>query len=147
MPSALSQDEVAAIRAKYEGQRRALEQQRDSEAQRKTREEQKIRAQYRASLERLDQEERAEKAKTQTAISEIRARYAQQYQAIRESDSELVHYTASKLREIDGKIGEARKKFFGLNWRRERLRRQLRPYAGIRFLNYVKRVFFGSQAG
>jgi len=146
MPSALSHIEAAAIRANYEGQRRALEQQRDSEVQRQRREEDNIRAQHRPLLEQLDQEEKAANARTQTAISEVRARYAQQYHAIRESDSKLAHDTASKLREIDGKIGEARRKLFGLHWRKERLRRQLSPYVGIRFPKYVKRVFFGSQA-
>jgi hypothetical protein len=146
MPSALSHIEVAAIRANYEGQRRALEQQRDSEVQRQTREEGNIRAQHRPLLEQLDQEEKAASARTRTAISEVRARYARQYHAIRESDSKLAHDTASKLREIDGKIYEARKKLFGLHWGKERLRRQLGPYAGVRFPKYVKRVFFGSQA-
>jgi hypothetical protein len=146
MPSSLSHIEAAAIRANYEGQRRALEQQRDSEVQRQRREEDNIRAQHRPLLEQLDQEEKAANARTQTAISEVRARYAQQYHAIRESDSKLAHDTASKLREIDGKIGEARRKLFGLHWRQERLRRQLSQYVGIRFPKYVKRVFFGSQA-
>jgi DNA-binding helix-hairpin-helix protein with protein kinase domain len=146
MPSALSHIEAAAIRANYEGQRRALEQQRDSEVQRQRREEDNIRAQHRPLLEQLDQEEKAANARTQTAISEIRARYAQQYRAIRESDSKLAHDTASKLREIDGKIGEACKKLSGLQWRKEKLRRQLSPYAGIQFPKYVKRVFIGSQA-
>jgi hypothetical protein len=146
MPSALSHSEAAAIRAKYEGQRRALEQQRDSEVQRQRREEDNIRAHYRPLLEQLDQEEKAAKARTQTAISEVRARYAPQYDAIRESDSKLAHDTAFKLREIAGKIYEARKKLSGLHWEKERLRRQLGPYAGIQFPKYVQRVFFGSQA-
>ena len=146
MPSALSHGEAATIRAKYEGQRRTLELRRGSEQQRQRREEDNIRAQHRPLLEQLDQEEKAANARTQTAISEVRARYAQQYHAIRESDSKLAHDTASKLREIDGKIGEARRKLFGLHWGKERLRRQLSPYVGIRFPKYVKRVFFGSQA-
>ncbi|KXB96878.1 MAG: hypothetical protein AA908_09760 [Chlorobi bacterium NICIL-2] len=146
MPSALSPSEVSTIRSKYEGLRRTLEQQRDWEQERQKKEEENVRAQYRPLLDRLDQEEKAANAKTQVAISEVRARYAQRYQAIRDRGSKLAHDTASKLREIDGKIGEARKKLFGLHWEKEKLRRQLKPYVGIRFRKYVKRVFMDSRA-
>jgi hypothetical protein len=146
MPSALSQSEAAAIRAKYEGQRRALEDQRDREQRRQREEEAKIRAQYRPLLQRLDEEENDAKAKTQAAMSEIRARYAQQYRAIRETLSKLSDDTASKFREVDVRIAEGRKKLFSLHWEKEKLRRQLKPYEDIRFSKYVKRVFFGSKA-
>jgi len=146
MPSALSQSEAAAIRAKYEGQRRALEDQRDREQRRQRDEEERIRAQYRPLLQRLNEEENDANAKTQAAISEIRARYARQYRAIRETLSKLSDDTASKLREADARIAEARKKLFSLHWEKEKLRRQLKPYEEIRFSKYLKRVFFGSQA-
>ncbi|MCL6512267.1 MAG: hypothetical protein K6U78_16465 [Anaerolineae bacterium] len=146
MPSALSQSEAAAIRAKYEGQRRALEDQRDREQRRQRDEEERIRAQYCPLLQRLNEEENDANAKTQAAISEIRARYARQYRAIRETLSKLSDDTASKLREADARIAEARKKLFSLHWEKEKLRRQLKPYEEIRFSKYLKRVFFGSQA-
>jgi hypothetical protein len=145
MPSALSQSEAAAIRAKYEGQRRALEDQRDREQRRQRDEEEKIRAQYRPLSERLNEEENDANAKTQAAISEIRARYAQQYRAIRETLSKLSDDTASKFREVDARIAESRKKLFSLHWEKEKLRRQLKPYEGIRFSKYVTQVFFGSK--
>lgn len=146
MPSALSQSDAAAIRAKYEGQRRVLEEQRDREQSRQKIEEDKIRAQYRPSLEQLDKEERAANARTQTEITEIRARYTQQYRAIRETLSKLSDDTVSKFGEVDARIAEARKKLFSLHWEKEKLRRQLKPYEEIRFSKYVKRVFFGSRA-
>jgi hypothetical protein len=146
MPSALSQSDAAAIRAKYEGQRRVAEKQRDREQSRQRIEEDKIRAQYRPSLEQLDKEEHAANAKTQAEISEIRAPYAQQYRAIWKSLSTLSDDTASKFREVDARIAEARKKLFSLQWEKEKLRRQLKPYENIRFSKYVKRVFFGSKA-
>lgn len=146
MPSALSHSEAATIRARYEGQRRTLEQQRDSEQQRQRREEDNVRAHYRPLLEQLDQDEKAANAKIQTAISEVRARYSQQYQAIRERDSKLAGDTASRLREINERIAEDRKTLFGLHWKKARLERELRPYIGIRFPKYVKRVLFGSKA-
>ncbi|MDR7556049.1 MAG: hypothetical protein QN157_10615 [Armatimonadota bacterium] len=144
MPSALSQSEAAAIRAKYEGQRRALEDQRDREQSRQRDEAEKIRAQYRPLSERLNEEENDANAKTQAAISEIRARYAQQYRAIRETLSKLSDGTASRLREVDARIAEGRKKLFSLHWEKEKLKRELKPYEGIRFSEYVKQVFFGS---
>jgi hypothetical protein len=146
MPSALSQSEAAAIRAKYEGQRRALEDQRDREQRRQRDEEERIRAQYRLLLQRLNEEKNDANAKTQAAISEIRARYAQQYRAIRETLSKRSDDTASKLREVDARIAEGRKKLFSLHWEKEKLRRQLKSYEAIRFSKYVKRVFFGSKA-
>lgn len=146
MPSALPHNEAATIRARYEGRRRTLEQQRDSEQQRQRREEDNIRAQYRSLLEQLDQEEKGSHAKIQLAISEVSARYAQQYHAVREREAELAHNTASKLREIDERIAEARRKLFSLHWEKEKAGRQLRPYVKIRFPNYVKRVFFASRA-
>jgi hypothetical protein len=143
MPSALSHTEAAAIRAKYERERLALEHQRDLEVHRQRREEDNIRATYRHLLEQLDEEAKAEKARAETAITEIRARCAQQYHAIRESQGKLLHDTTSKLRHIDAKIGEARRTLFVLHWRKAQLRRQLSAYAGIHFQKYVKRLFVG----
>ncbi|MEJ5378524.1 MAG: hypothetical protein WHX93_18290 [bacterium] len=146
MPLALSHGEVVTIHAKYESLRRAVEQQRSSEQQRQRREEDNVRARYLPLAEQLDQEEKSAYAKTQTAVSEVRARYAQQYCAIRERESELIRDTASRLREIDERIAEARRKLFSLHWEKSKAERKLRPYAGIRFPKYLKRIFLGSKA-
>lgn len=145
-PSALSPSEAAAIRARYNGQRRGLEQQRDSEVQRQRREEDNLRALHRRLLEQLDHDQKAAKARTQMAISEVSARYAQQCHAIRETLSKLSDDTASRLRVADATIAEVRNTLFSLHWQQEKLTRQLEPYEGLRFSNYVKRVFFGSKA-
>lgn len=145
MPSALSQSDAAAIGAKYESRRRVLEEQRDREQSRQRIEEDKIRAQYRPSFEQLDKEEHAANAKTQAEISEIRARYTQQYRAIRETLSKLSAEAASKLQEVDERIAEARKRLSSLHWEKEKLKRQLKPYEGVRFSKYVEQVFFGSK--
>ncbi len=145
MPSALSHSEEATIRARYEGRRRTLEQQGNSEQQRQRREEDNVRAQYRLLMEQLDQEEKLANAKTQTAIRDLRAHYAQQYRAIREKESELARDTASRLQEIDERIAEARRKLFSLHWERAKAEWKLWPYVGIRFPKYVKRIFLGSK--
>ncbi|WP_428940420.1 hypothetical protein [Fontivita pretiosa] len=146
MPSALSPGEEAMIRTKYEAQRRMLEQQRDSEQQRLRREEVNIRAKYWPSLEQLEQEEKATKAMTQTLVSKVHARYAQEYRAIQARKLELERDTASRLREIDERIAETRRKLFSLHWERCKAARKLGSYVRIRFSEYVKRVFVGSKA-
>lgn len=146
IPSALSPIEAAAIRAKYEGQRRLLEQQRDCEQQRQRREEDNVRARYRPLLEQLVQEEKSVNGKTQTAINEVRARYAQQYRAIQDREVKPARDTASRLQEIDGRIAEARKNLFSLHWEKVKAERKLRAYVGIRFPKYLKRIFLGAKA-
>ncbi|MBI4582975.1 MAG: hypothetical protein HY717_02980 [Planctomycetes bacterium] len=146
MPQSLSQSNTAAIRAKYESQRQALEGERDREQRRQRDEENAVRAQCRRLLEEVDKEERAANTKIKGEIDEIRARYAQQYRFFRESLSSVADETASKLCEIDGRITEARKELFGLHWEMAKLRRQLKSFEGIKFPKYVKRVFFGLRA-
>jgi hypothetical protein len=143
MPSALSHIEAAAIRARYDGQRRALEQQRDSHVQHQKKEEDRIRAQYRPFLEQLDREEHKAKEKNQALMSGVRARYAQQYHEIRERESALEHDTASKLEDLQEKIRDARSAGFRLQLQAARLRQQLRGYDGLRFAKYVERVLLG----
>lgn len=145
MPSALPQGEAAAIRAKYEGQRRVLEEQRDRQQRRQRDEEEKIRAQYPPLLALLDKEGNAVKATTQADIAEIRARYEQQYCAIRKGLSKLSDDAASKLRKVDGRIAEAVKTLWSLQWEKEKVRLQLKSYEGIQFSEYVKRVFIRSR--
>jgi hypothetical protein len=146
MPQALSQSNAAAIRAKYQSQQLALEDERGREQRRQRDEENAVRAQCRRSLEPLDTEESAANTKTKGEVDEIRARHAQQYRSFREALSKLAEETASKLREIDARIGEARKELFSLHWEKEKLRRELKAFEGIRFPKYVKRLFFGSRA-
>lgn len=146
MPQVLSQSDTAAIQAKYQSQRHVLEDEKSREQRRQRDEENAIRAPCRRSLEQLDTEESAANTKTKGEVDEIRARYAQQYRSFREALSKLAEDTASKLRETDGRIAGARKELFSLHWEKEKLRRQLKAFEGIRFPKYVKRVFFGSRA-
>lgn len=146
MPQALSQDSTAPIRAKYQSQRLALEGERDREQRRQRDEENAVRAQYRHSLEQLDTEERAANMKTKGMTDEIRARHAKQYRSFQETRSKLANDTAAKLRDIDGRIGEAHKELFRLHWEKEKARRQLKTFEEVRFPNYMKRLFLGSRA-
>jgi DNA-binding helix-hairpin-helix protein with protein kinase domain len=146
MPQALSGATTVAIQAKYQARRLAFENERGREQRRQKDEENAVRSQCRPSLEQLDKEETAANTVSKGEIAEIRARYAQQYGAFRETLSKLADDTASKLREIDGRIGDARKELFCLHWEKEKTRRQLKAFERIRFPNYVKRLLLGSRA-
>jgi hypothetical protein len=144
MPLALSQSEEAAIRAKFESQRRTLEAERDRERMRQREEEEKILAEYRSLFRRLNEEESEAKAKTHAAICSIRTHYSQEYRRIQEALSVLSVNTASTLARIDSRIAGAQKKCRDLYSNRRNLERRLKAYEGIRFSRYVKLVMFGS---
>jgi len=145
MSQSLSQNEQAAIRAKYQSQRRTFEGERDRLQQRQRNEETAVRQRYAHEFQRLDNEEQAAQAKTQREIDEIRERYRQQCRSLQESLSKLQKDTADELRKIDGRISEARKKLFSLHWEKQTARRQLKAFEGVRFAKYVARVFLGSR--
>jgi hypothetical protein len=94
----------------------------------------------------LDTQESVANTKTKGEIVEIQARYARQYDSFREALSKLADESTLMLREIDGRIGEARKRLFSLHWEKEKERRRLRTFEGVRLSKYVKRVFVGSRA-
>lgn len=144
MPSALSPSDVAAIRTKYADLRRSLVQLRDQRQSEIKTAEEKIESQYRIALSQLQVKDNDANAKAQAAIGEIQARYAQQYCAIRQKLSKLADEIASKCRDLDARIVECRTESFRLHWEKEKLRRQFIPYLGVRFRNYVKRIFFVS---
>lgn len=146
MPQALSQSDTTAIQTKYQSQRLPLVDERDRAQRRQRDEEDAIRARYGRSIEQLDTEESVANTKTKGEIDEIRARYARQYDSFRETLSKLADESASTLREIDGGISETRKKLFSLHWEKEKERRRLKTFEGIRFSKYVKRLFVGSRA-
>lgn len=146
MPQALSQSDKTRIQTKYQSQRFPLVAERDRAQQRQRDEENAIRARYGRSIEQLDTEESVANTKTKGEIDEIQAQYARQYDSFREALAKLADETALTLSEIDGGISEARKSLFALHWQKEKERRHLKAFEGIRFSKYVKRVFVGSRA-
>lgn len=146
IPKALSQSEIANIQEKYQRQQRVLKEEKDREQQRQKREDQTIRAGCRRSLEQLDTEERVAGTKCKREGDEIKSRYAPQYRVFQEALSTLPGGTESKIREIDSSAGETRKELFRLHWEKGKANQEIEPFRGLRFQNYVKRIFFGSRA-
>lgn len=145
MPQSLPQNEQAAIRANYQGQRRTLEVERDRLQQRQRNEENALRERYAPEFQRLDGEEQSVQANSRRGIDEIRERYRQQYESLQESLSTLEKDTENELRKIGDRISEARKELFSLHWKKETAKRQLKALQGVHFPKYVARVSLGSR--
>lgn len=141
MPQTLSRNELASINKKYQDIRIPLEDQRNLEKQRLEAEEKAVRQRNAALFQRYMKEDESARAKAQREIARINNSHDKALHAKENAFLKLSKKTEAELQRENSRISEARKKFFDLHWKQEKLKRQMAMFAEVSFSSYLKRLF------
>jgi hypothetical protein len=140
VPTALSQADVSAIKAKYGGQKQQFEAQRDAAQQRLNKEVSAVRAQAANEMTAVNNEQAAAQNRLNQDLRIINDQYAPQYATFVQAQSSVSAEASEQCRKIDEEIGKLRKKMGEQHWQLARVRRDLLSYSEVSFKSYLLKV-------
>jgi hypothetical protein len=99
-----------------------------------------VRARYGAFRAAIGREQEQAIAASQASIAQVRSRYAQQYRSTKQSHAKLAADLRRAIADKDNVVSGIRRDLFRLHWEREKLRRELLRFQGLKFRNYLRRL-------
>jgi hypothetical protein len=143
MPMALTGDQLANIRAKYQGRQGQLEQQISMSEQRRRTDEAAVRARSQAERAPIDKERADIQERRRREVEAVNSRYRPQYAAIKQQSAKLTADVQAQFAEADRRLQQLAADLGPVYFQREKLRRERSSVAHISFTNYLKRVLLG----
>ena len=137
MPTSLSQGQQYSIVAKYDSQRRAIEQQAMTAKAQFEAQERTLRQQSASAMAGID----AERARAQQQFTQqtqgITVQYEAEYRKLSQREAALTTEYAKKVAEVERQIGETRKGIYDQNWKLAKARQELEVYQAATFIAYL----------
>jgi len=140
VPTALSQTNVSAIKAKYDTQKRQLEAQRDASQQRMSMEVNAVRARAADEMRTVNDGQAAAQATLSKELRSIDAQYGQQYATLAQTQSNVSAEATEHCRKVDEEINRLRKAMGEQHWQLTRTRRDMIAYSDVTFGSYFRKV-------
>ena len=140
VPSALSQADVATIKARYSSQKQQLEAQRDGAQRRLNAEVNAVRSQAANEIIVANDELSMAQSKANQEIRAIADQYAPRYDALTKMQSEMSTEANQQCQKLDEEIGLLRKKMGEYHWQLTKIRRELLAYDSVSFKTYLRVV-------
>jgi TPR repeat protein len=140
VPRALPAAQSAAIHSKYRAQLAALEAERAAVQQQNSDEISAVQSQVRQEQDALVARENAIGDTLRRAESTIQSLFAPELAKCAEDAAAVVSAVQKRNDEIDRRAQETRKASFSINWRREKVRREVAAFDSVRFPKYLRRI-------
>jgi chromosome segregation ATPase len=140
VPTALSQANVSAIKAKYDTQKRQLVAQRDAAQQRMSMEVNAVRARAADEIRTVNDGQAAAQATLSKELRSIDAQYGQLYATLAQTQSNVSAEATEQCRKVDEEINRLRKAMGEQHWQLTRTRRDMIAYSDVTFGSYFRKV-------
>jgi TPR repeat protein len=140
IPRTLPTAQSATIHARYRAQLAALEAERAAAQQQNSDEINAVQSQVRHEQGALVARENAIGDTLRRAESAIQSRFAPDLAKCAADAATVVSTVQKRNDEIDRRARETRKASFSINWRREKIRREVAAFDAVRFPKYVRRI-------
>ena len=137
MPTNLSKVQVDAIVAKYEGQRKSLQQTAAAAKVQFEAQERTLKQQSASAVAALDRERASAQQQFGQQTQAVTAQFQPQYSLLTQKETAATTEYSQKVAEVERQTGDIRKSIYDQNWQLAKARQELEIYQAVTFTAYL----------